>query len=68
MKTLPPFPSASAYICTKGCGAESENKTSKLGVQNSNKMVKTKEPTPVAMAPVKIALPATTLRGKHRKS
>lgn len=61
MKVAPPLPKAKAYNWTKGCGAFKENKTSKSGVQNKNKMMVTKLSRPVAIALDRIPFPATIL-------
>lgn len=61
MKTLAFFPSASAYICTNGCGALREKMVSRSGVQNRKRIVVMKPSTPVAMALVNIPLAAITL-------
>ena len=64
MTMLPCLPRASAYSCTKGCGASSANKVSRSGVQNRNRIVVAKPSTPVATALQKIPRAATTLRGR----
>ena len=46
----PPLPSARAYSCTNGCGASSENRVSRSGVQNRNSMLVANPSMPVAMA------------------
>ena len=48
--TLPPLPSASAYSWTNGCGASSENRVSRSGVQNRKRMLVANPRIPVAMA------------------
>ena len=50
MNAPPPFPSARAYSCTNGCGASSENRVSRSGVQNRKSMLVANPRTPVAMA------------------
>ena len=61
MKTAPPRPRATEYICTKGCGASKAKRVSKSGVQNRNKIAVMNPRTPVAMAPPNIPRAATTL-------
>jgi len=61
MTMLPPFPRASAYICTKGWGASRANTVFRSGVQNRKRIVVTKPKMPVAIALLNIPFPATTL-------
>jgi hypothetical protein len=62
MKTCPPRPSAMEYNCKKGCGVVlNELKTSKLGVQNKNRITTGKPSTALATALEKIPLALVTL-------
>lgn len=62
MKMLPPRPSAMAYICTNGCGALSEKRVSRSGVQKRKRIAVMKPQIPVANALPKIPRAATTLK------
>lgn len=50
MNAPPPLPRASAYSWTNGCGASSENRVSKSGVQNRKRMLVVNPRMPVAIA------------------
>lgn len=61
IKTCPPFPRAIAYRPMKGWGAAKAYKTSRLGVQNRNRMTMGNPSTAEVTAEEKIPLAAVKL-------